>query len=154
MPLVSDRKHSLPRRLTCTLVFCAAAVATGNWIDIALWPEQPYYGNAIVHALLYVALIASVTFAIAGLVAIWRLRRGVALGVLAVFLAWSYFGPFAFAIPWSDLAWFVSVQYHGGAQLTALVSLWAATIHTIVEFWLKVRRTTADPDNHNGLGPS
>ena len=53
------------RKLLPTILYAVTALATGNWLDDALWPEQPYYRNSLEHLEMRIAVAGSILFVLA-----------------------------------------------------------------------------------------
>ena len=124
------------RALVLATVYGSPAVATGNWVSIALSPEDPYYLNEIQHGLLRAAATGSVLFVAAALLAFYRLRLAVVAGLSASVLSWPYFGYLAAELPWRVLGWLVRIHFNGAAQVTAVLSLAVATVYSLAEAWM------------------
>jgi len=125
--------YTLTRRVAAAIMYGSAALATGNWLDYALWPEQPHYGP--VDTLLRIALVGSVIFGLACLVSLFRLQYAVVLGLLAACLSWTYFALVAVYLPWRNLVWLVRIYDHGDAQVGAILFLFIATLYSLFEAW-------------------
>jgi len=133
--LTCPRKHAGIRKLAASIVYAGGALATAYWIEIALWPEQPYYGNAWGLALLRVALVGSAILGAASLASLFKLQYGVALGLTAACLSWLYFAPFAASLPWGSPEWLLGWRGDGREQTVAILMLSVTTLHSLIEAW-------------------
>ena len=131
MLLTGSRRHMIAHKVIAAIVYASAALATGNWLDYALWPEQPHHGP--VDTLLRIAVVGSVIFGLASLVSLFRLPYAAALGVLAASLSWIYFALVVLYLPWRDLAQLVRIHDHGDAQVIAILALLVATLYSLFE---------------------
>ena len=132
--LADSRKPSVPRRVSAAIVYAGAALTTANWLEIGLWSAQPYYSNWFDHTLMRTAIVGSALFGLAFLVSFFRLFYAVAVALAAVCLSLPYFGPMLFSLPWSDPVWRVT-HSPGGAQVTAILLWFGATLYSLFEVW-------------------
>ena len=97
--LLGARKLSLVWRLRSALLLGATAVATANWLDYGLWPEQPHGGQTLMR----VALVGCVVLAVACLVTAFQSTYGLVIALVGEGLSWPYFGALAVNLPWPKL---------------------------------------------------
>lgn len=114
-------------RLVTVIIYAAAGVATANWIDYAMAPQQPY-GHPF---LTKVALSGSITFGIACVISIFNDRYGIIAGLVAICLSWPYFALLAASLPWHNIVWLFRIHYHGNAQILSILLLMVGTLYSV-----------------------
>jgi hypothetical protein len=142
------RTHAVVRKLIAAVLYASVTIATANWLDIALWPEQPYYNNWIDHSVMRIAVAGSVLFGLATLVSFFRLRYAVALGLVAGCLSSPYFAWMFVTLPFSNPFWRV-IHDPGEWQVPAVVLWFLAALYSIIEAW-KWKKANA-PTNVDGF---
>ena len=135
MLLSSSEGNQVRLRYGTAFAYVAAAVTTANWIDYAMWPEQPY-GHQI---LLRISFVGSGLFGIGCLVSLFRFRSASIFGMAGACFSWPYFSILAADMPWSKFVWLVTVHDHGAAQVMSIFFLTMATVFSLIGMWGWVR---------------
>lgn len=118
-------------KISATVFYASACVATANWLDYGL--AEGYGGKA----LMYLAAVGSAALLVAAITALFTPRYGIVAGSAALCLLWPYFALLMFFIPWGRLLWLGKVQYHGMDQILALFFLLIATAYSLTQrrYW-------------------
>ena len=135
--LEAEGERRVKRKIIVAILYAGAGLATANWLDIALWPEQPYYRNSFEHAQMRIAVAGSAVFGLACLMSLFRLRHAALLGLVASGLCWVYFSFYAIALASgaAALSNFVDclMRNPSDPQILALLLLCIGTVYSVVE---------------------
>ena len=147
-------KGTVTRRVISAIVYVAAAIATSNFLEFLLWNQT--LGYQPVDILLRMAVVGSVTFGLAFLVAFFRWGYAVVLGSVAACFSWPYFGLATVFFHWRELARLKDAVYLGDGDetnvfgLAAIFFLLISTVYSLIEVWKwkRSREARIEGSNH------
>ena len=126
--LLSMGRTGAKRRIFGGILYLITA--TGTAFSLANGLDAQYgWSN-----LMRIALAGSAAFALAALMCLLKTHYSIMVGLLAVCLAWVYFGPVVADVPWRSISSYVSIRYDLHDEVISIFFLFLATVYTVVQF--------------------